>query len=73
MLNTKLAPASDPSKKVSLELEGRLARRKDAGVIDMKAMCSPDRNSSSKDKLWTLNNVLRCKEAGYFKSDIISK
>ena len=73
MFDMKLTPASDASKLVDDELNARLAKRSQDGVVDMKAMCSPDRNSSAKDKRWALNNVLRRKEAGHFESDFISK
>tara|TARA_R110002094_G_scaffold100025_1_gene100198 strand:+ start:508 stop:729 length:222 start_codon:yes stop_codon:yes gene_type:complete len=73
MFDLKLEPASDASKLVDADLNRRLTQRKEAGVVDMKAMCSPDRNSSAKDKRWALNNVLRRREAGLGKTDIISK
>lgn len=53
------------------ELDGRLKRLQDRGAVDLKAMCSSDRNSSTVDKLWALNNVLRRSEEGKTEVSII--
>lgn len=55
------------SEKVQADLERRLENLRSEGFVDCKAMSSPDRNSSTADKLWTLNNVLRKREIGEFK------
>lgn len=41
------------------DLSARLDALRQSGALDLKAMCSSDRNSSTVDKLWALNNILR--------------
>jgi hypothetical protein len=44
------------------ELESRIKGEVAKGMVDLKAMCSTDRDSITLNKLWTLNNVLRLAE-----------
>jgi hypothetical protein len=44
------------------ELRNRLDAESQMGMVDLKAMCSSDRDATTLDKLWTLNNVLRLAE-----------
>ncbi len=67
----ELLPASDNVLKVNKNLTERLDRLSAEGFVDCKAMCSPDRNSSSSDKLWVLNNVLRQYESGACSIEVI--
>ena len=44
------------------DLQRRLKTEENGGMVDLKAMCSTDRESTTLDKMWTLNNVLRLAE-----------
>lgn len=67
----ELKPASDNALKVNENLSRRLDVLAARGFVDCKAMCSPDRNSSSADKLWVLNNVLRQYESRACSIEVI--
>ena len=68
----ELRSANDNVLKVNENLSRRLDVLAAQGFVDCKAMCSPDRNSSSADKLWVLNNVLRQYESGACSIEVIS-
>ena len=67
----ELVSASPEASTVRTNLQQRLNGLADEGFVDCKAMCSPDRNSSSADKLWVLNNVLRQYEQGQCQIEIV--
>ena len=67
----ELKPATSNALKVKENLTRRLDDLAADGFVDVKAMCSPDRNSSSADKLWVLNNVLRQYESGLCEIEVI--
>ena len=66
-----LTELSDDAQRVNEELALRLKNLERQGFVDCKAMCSPDRNTSTAEKLWVLNNVLRIQEAGSYEQEII--
>ena len=66
-----LVSVGAPSNAMRTNLQNRLNYLESEGFVDCKAMCSPDRNSSSADKLWVLNNVLRQYEQGHCEIEII--
>jgi hypothetical protein len=53
------------------ELQRRLGSEAEDGMVDLKAMCSTDRDSTTLNKLWALNNVLRLAAAKKHKIRII--
>ena len=67
-----LLEQDDDTSKVQMDLKERLDRLSATGVVDIKSMCSPDRNSSTVDKLWTLNNILRLYEGGVGERSVIN-
>ena len=69
-----LAPVKRVDSATSLlvaDLTEKLDVLKKSGTIDIKAMCSCDRNSSTRDMLWVLNNVLRLESEGEYKVTVI--
>lgn len=67
----KLGAQDGATQKLYDELEARLDDLAQKGAVDLKAMCSSDRNSSTVDKLWALNNVLRRSAEGRTEVSII--
>jgi hypothetical protein len=56
--------AVDPNARLRQELNGRLERLSKDGLVDFKAMTSRDRNMSTLDLVWAVNNALRLSEDG---------
>jgi len=68
--NQKLQPATRAQQRVNTELANRLERLRSEGFVDLKVTCG--RSSSTQDKLWVLNNVLRRSEAGLCETTVLT-
>ena len=70
MVQPTLVPASDAVQAVNSDLKVSLNRLASEGLLDIKVTAG--RKSSTQDKLWVMNNVLRRNKEGFFQTEMIS-
>lgn len=70
-LNDGLLQPDESTVYLHRQLEARLNKKAASGAVDVKTMHTLDRGTTTGDKLWTFNNVLRMMDEGQMDVQII--